>query len=176
MSWLVDLIVFEHKAIIKSIFWAAVIIAVPLLLWSVAITWSQNYEASRHPVAIVSVMPGVVNPSATAVAPMVQALTIDNPALKRNHQFPTVFIRDINKDPVGAFFADLNFGTGPFPGVYINTDIWEKAGGRIVATNKMPINSLYYTVFTYKGTSQQVIYDRQHNIVYSMEENPDIMK
>jgi len=172
MSWIVDLIIFEHKAIIKSIFWCAVFVAVPLLLWSAAITWSANYEAAHHQLAI-PIAPNGIVPSATAAAPVVQAITIDNPALKRNMQFPAVFTRDPDKDPVGAYYADLNFGTGPFPGVYL-TDVWQKAGGRIVVIKDWP-NIIYYSVFTYKGTSNQVIYDRQHNIVYSIVENPEIM-
>jgi hypothetical protein len=173
---MLDFLVLEYRNIIKSLVWIFIPLALIMCLWSGAVTLSMNYAESidqQAPAPIIN-MNATLTPTPAAPAAPVDVITVDSDALKRNVQYPTQFTRT-EKDPTGAYYnMSLNFGTGPFPGVYIVYDKWAKAGGRIVHVNAMPTSAFYYTVFTNKGTSNQVIYDRQKNVVYSMVKDPEI--
>jgi hypothetical protein len=99
---------------------------------------------------------------------------VDDPDLENNQVFPVQFTNNPATDPAGAYFANLNDGNGPYPAVYVVSSVWQSAGGRIVVTNTLPVSGFYYTVYTHQGTSSQVIYDKEHNIVYSMVADPQI--
>jgi hypothetical protein len=173
MSWIVDLVVFQHKRIFKSMFWIGIICFGIFAVWGYAVSWSLN-ESAAPPI---NNNPVVSTPAGVVVTPLpMDIINVDNEVLKRNGVYPVPFQHDLMNDPVGAYFANLNFGLGPFPAVYILPDKWIRSGGRIVQVNSMPVSGFYYSVFTSKGTSSQVIYDKQKNIVYSMVDTPEILR
>jgi hypothetical protein len=179
MTGLLWLIQIAWRDILKTMFQIAVFCLVVSMGWGWLVGYSMDHAASSQHVP--TPVPGV--PTAeliigATIQPVeeYETITIDQPVLNRNVEYPVHFKRSPLRDPVGAYYATLDFRTGTtFQAVYIVPDTWKRGGGRIVITNEMPVSAFYYTVITYKGTSQQVIYDRQKNIVYSMVENPDIL-
>ncbi len=177
---LLDALIIHHKSLMKSALWVcfilAFIIVIPAMacngLYNWAIDYHRNYQAANNPPSTEAIGSPTTGPTATP-GPL-DSITVDTDALKRNNPYPVQFSRDPGKDPKGAYYnMALNFGLGPFPGVYIVPDAWRKAGGRVVITPTIPENYIYYNVFTNKGTSSSMKYDRQKNIVYTMsEENP----
>lgn len=174
----------EWRAIIKSLLMICVVLGVPMLVCGggCGLTWTlvQNYENNRHagqPAAMVPIVTQapIMNASPSTIAYSPDTINIAVDALKPSKQYPVPFTRDPGKDPAGAYFnMGVDVGYGPFPAVYIVPDVWQQAGGRIIIS-KAP-NIVYYTVYTQKGTSSSLQYDRQHNIVYSVEENPEILE
>jgi hypothetical protein len=166
----------------KELFQIGIIVLVAVMIggWG----WGQlvAYDNSLHPTAtpkpagamIPAGVPTVTLIPKTTVS--TQTITSDLPELARNKQYPVTFTRQ-STDPKGAYFATLNFNTplGDFPGVYLNVQEWRAGGGRIIKISDYPTVGLYYNVYTYKGTSQQVLYDKHLNVVYSMVDNPAIL-
>ena len=187
MSWWADGVYLYHHRIFKSLLWITLIVAfvimVPTVFCAGLDNWAINYEAARHPPAAPIVINTdangkvIITPAPTTAATNLETINIDIPALSMNNNYPTPFSRT-DSDPVGAYFAIMNFGSGPFPGVYIVPNKWEQAGGRVVvpANGVLPTSGTYYTIYTHIGTSRQAIYDRQKNIIYSMILNPDILQ
>lgn len=175
----------EWRAIVKSILMICCVLGVPMLFCGscVGVTWTVlgNFEAGRHAdhpatvvIPVVTQAP-IINGSPSAIAYSPDTINIAIDALKPSKQYPVPFTRNPGKDPAGAYFnMNVDVGFGPFPAVYITPDVWEQAGGRVVI-GKAP-NIVYYTVYTPKGTSSSLEYDRQHNIIYSVDENPGILE
>jgi hypothetical protein len=169
----------------KELFQIAVIVVVAVMVGGYL--WGQlvAYDKSLHPTPTVnpaafitpSVQPGTPTVTLIPMSSNTQTITSDLPDLRRNKQYPVTFTRNTNTDPKGAYFATLNFNgpAGDFPSVYLNVQEWRAGGGRIIKISDWPTLGLYYTVYTYKGTSQQLLYDRHLNVIYSMVDNPTIL-
>jgi hypothetical protein len=177
---LVEFFIFEWANVLKSIIGVCIVVGLILVVgingWNAFVSYDHSIQP--HVVTPVPIQINQNGQPIVTIAPtsqptdQTQIITVDCAALKPNYQYPAQFSRDVNTDPIGAYFADLNFGNGMFPGVYIVPSQWEKSGGRIVVVSQMPTTSIYYTVFTNTGSSSQVIYDREKNIIYSMVQNP----
>jgi hypothetical protein len=146
--------------------------------WGQLVDYSQSHhQPTVNPVVFPSIAPG--QPTATLItnANNKELITSDIPELSRNKQYPTTFSRT-NSDPAGAYFTTLNFGgpAGDFPAVYLNVKNWKAGGGRIMKVDDWPTLGLYYTVYTTKGSSQQLLYDKHLNIVYSMVDDPVLLR
>jgi hypothetical protein len=181
---LMNAVIIHHKSILKSSFWALVYILVICLipamalngLYNWAMDYHHNYELANSPPQTSSPAGGGAagTPTVLASSPasQLQEITVDADALKRNKQYPATFTRDPSKDPAGAYYnMALDFGLGPFPGVYIVPSEWTKMGGRIVWTNEIPTSPFYYTVFTRNGEISSGKYDRIHNIIYTLDKD-----
>lgn len=161
------------------------IIAAPFVIafsfgWGALVSYSKSMEPTPQPIPVVMAVnhnPVVVNQQPT-VNPKQQQIISDISALGPNRQYPTTFTRIDGVDPIGAYFAILNFNApgGDFDGVYINVPIWKENGGRVVHVTDAPTIGKYYTVFTAKGTSQQLYYYKNLNIIYSLDTDPDLLK
>lgn len=188
MSGITDFIIIHYKSLSKEAFWimiyAAILIMIPAFFCNGLYNWSIDYHHQYQiahgqiPAPTIAAAAGAtVQAGPTPTPTPMEVLTVDVDALKRNVQYPATFSRDPDKDPAGAYYnMALNVGLGPYPGVYIVPDVWKKAGGRVVQTNAMPTSAFYYTVYTHGGSSSSVIYDRVHNIVYTIEKDPAIMQ
>lgn len=179
-SILHDVIEFELPGIFKSlIYWGVLLFILNFFIWTPLVQWSASYTPKVTATPISHVVAVIANNSKqtaqTISSSAYESLSTDMPTLKPNkYGWPVTFERQKQTDPQGAYFATLNFGYGDFPAVYINADQWKKGGGHITV-GAMPDQGEHYTVFTYKGTSTQIYYDRITNQVYSMVRDPQIL-
>jgi hypothetical protein len=146
--------------------------------WGTLVDYSKaNHQPTVNPLVFPSMTPG--QPTATLITNSDNKETIvsDIPELARNKQYPTTFTRS-NSDPEGAYFSTLNFGgpAGDFPAVYLNVKAWKMGGGRIIKITDWPSVGLYYTVYTNKGSSAQLLYSKKMNVVYSMIDDPQLLR
>jgi len=183
---IVEFFIFEWQNIIKSIIGVAIVVGIVLVVglnfWGWFVAYDHSIQPTTTPIGVPVITP---IPQGTGGRPVATPITgqgtssaentisVDLPVLQENKQFPVVFTRT-NSDAPGVYYATLNQGGGDYDGAYIDVPAWEKGGGRVIVQSEFPPIK-YYTIYTIKGTSQQAVYDRIHNIIYSMTPNPDIL-